>query len=77
VEASHRRGTLMLLTSTAAVSLFSPLLLTTGRAAESIEPTLRTLKANGIRIRVAETGTGPLVLFLHEFWSRGIRGGTG
>lgn len=31
------------------------------------EPTLRTLKSNGITMRIAEQGSGPLVLLLHGF----------
>jgi pimeloyl-ACP methyl ester carboxylesterase len=31
------------------------------------EPTQRTIEANGIRIHLAEQGTGPLVLFCHGF----------
>jgi len=35
------------------------------------EPTLRTIKANGINLRIAEMGTGPLVILVHgwpESW---------
>jgi epoxide hydrolase A/B len=31
------------------------------------EPTLRIIEANGIKMRIAEMGKGPLVLFLHGF----------
>lgn len=37
----------------------------------SAEPTLREIQANGIRLRIAEMGTGPLVLLVHgwpESW---------
>ncbi|HXF51899.1 MAG TPA: alpha/beta fold hydrolase, partial [Dehalococcoidia bacterium] len=30
-------------------------------------PTLRTIESNGIRMRIAEEGQGPLVLLLHGF----------
>jgi pimeloyl-ACP methyl ester carboxylesterase len=36
-------------------------------AASETEPTLRIIEANGIKIRIAEMGKGPLVLFLHGF----------
>jgi pimeloyl-ACP methyl ester carboxylesterase len=36
-------------------------------AASDTEPTLRIIEANGIKIRIAEMGKGPLVLFLHGF----------
>jgi len=31
------------------------------------EPTLRFIEANGIRMRVAEQGAGPVVLLCHGF----------
>lgn len=31
------------------------------------DPTLRTIESNGIRMRIAEQGSGPLVLLLHGF----------
>jgi pimeloyl-ACP methyl ester carboxylesterase len=36
-------------------------------AANPNEPTLRFVQANGIRMRIAEMGKGPLVIFLHGF----------
>ena len=36
-------------------------------AASQTEPTLRIIEANGIKVRIAEMGKGPLVLFLHGF----------
>jgi pimeloyl-ACP methyl ester carboxylesterase len=36
-------------------------------AASETEPTLRIIEANGIKMRIAEMGKGPLVLFLHGF----------
>src|SRR5215207_11702022 len=36
-------------------------------AAPETEPTLRIIEANGIKMRIAEMGKGPLVLFLHGF----------
>ena len=36
-------------------------------AAPSDEPTLRFVQSNGIRMRVAEMGKGPLVILLHGF----------
>ena len=36
-------------------------------AASETEPTLRIIEANGIKVRIAEMGKGPLVLFLHGF----------
>jgi pimeloyl-ACP methyl ester carboxylesterase len=36
-------------------------------AASATEPSLRIVQANGIKIRIAEMGKGPLVLFLHGF----------
>src|SRR5688572_23986850 len=35
--------------------------------ASATEPSLRIIDANGIRIRIAEMGKGPLVLLLHGF----------
>ena len=37
------------------------------RAADMSEPTQRIIEANGIRINIAEKGTGPLVLLAHGF----------
>jgi pimeloyl-ACP methyl ester carboxylesterase len=37
------------------------------QAASKTEPTLRIIKANGISMRIAEMGKGPLVLLLHGF----------
>ena len=36
-------------------------------AAQPNEPTLRFVQSNGIRMRVAEMGKGPLVILLHGF----------
>src|SRR6186713_3144695 len=36
-------------------------------AAPANEPTLRFVQSNGIRMRVAEMGKGPLVILLHGF----------
>jgi predicted alpha/beta-fold hydrolase len=36
-------------------------------AAHPTEPTLRFVQSNGIRMRVAEVGKGPLVILLHGF----------
>ena len=36
-------------------------------AASQTEPTLRIIEANGIKIRIAEMGKGPLVVLLHGF----------
>lgn len=36
-------------------------------ATPETEPKLRIIEANGIKIRIAEMGKGPLVLFLHGF----------
>jgi pimeloyl-ACP methyl ester carboxylesterase len=36
-------------------------------AATDAGPRLRTIEANGIRMRIAEMGQGPLVIFLHGF----------
>src|SRR6186713_3103280 len=47
-------------TMSAAASVATP-------AAPANEPTLRFVQSNGIRMRVAEMGKGPLVLFLHGF----------
>jgi pimeloyl-ACP methyl ester carboxylesterase len=35
--------------------------------APETEPTLRIIEANGIKMRIAEMGKGPLVVFLHGF----------
>lgn len=38
---------------------------------DSVQPTLRFVEANGVRLRIAEAGRGPLVLFVHgwpESW---------
>jgi pimeloyl-ACP methyl ester carboxylesterase len=54
--------------------VFLLVLLSAGAAAaqaEGAEPTLREIRANGIRLRIAEMGTGPLVLLVHgwpESW---------
>jgi len=40
-------------------------------AAQSPEPTMRTIESNGIKLRIAEAGSGPLVIFVHgwpESW---------
>ena len=37
------------------------------RPPSETEPTLRIIEANGIKMRIAEMGKGPLVLFLHGF----------
>jgi pimeloyl-ACP methyl ester carboxylesterase len=39
----------------------------TPAAAADDKPTLRTVAANGINLRIAEMGKGPLVIFLHGF----------
>ncbi len=39
--------------------------------AQSPEPTMRTIESNGIKLRIAEAGSGPLVIFVHgwpESW---------
>lgn len=40
---------------------------TSKRAASMSEPTQRVIEANGIRINIAEKGSGPLVLLAHGF----------
>jgi pimeloyl-ACP methyl ester carboxylesterase len=40
-------------------------------AAQSPEPTMRVIESNGIKLRIAEAGSGPLVIFVHgwpESW---------
>ena len=35
-------------------------------------PRMRTVEANGIKLRIAEMGQGPLVIFLHGFPLKGF-----
>ena len=55
-------------TTSAAASVATP-------AAPPNEPTLRFVQSNGIRMRVAEMGKGPLVILLHGFPESWYRGG--
>src|SRR5262245_29591194 len=49
--------------------LFATLIVAAGTSlySQTSSPTMRFIQTNGIRMRIAEMGKGPLVLFLHGF----------
>src|SRR5262245_50926450 len=59
-----RRPTMQVLITTCAVALAGAAIQTL-RAAD--EPSMRVVQANGIKLRIAEMGRGPLVIFVHGF----------
>jgi pimeloyl-ACP methyl ester carboxylesterase len=55
----------------AALTVFASLGMLPRASAEMPLPSMRTIEANGIKMRIAEAGSGPLVIFVHgwpESW---------
>ncbi len=54
-----------------ALALLAAFAMTRPAHAQSSEPTMRIIESNGIKLRIAEAGSGPLVIFVHgwpESW---------